>query len=109
MSPSTFLRSIAAALVIVALAIIPSADAQPGPKKGKGGGDSLDDLVSKMMVFNKAKDGKLTKAELIDTRLHGLFERADTKKNGYITRDDLEALFNRERLDGGGFAPPKKK
>jgi hypothetical protein len=80
-------------------------EAQPGGKKGsKGGNETVDEFVNKIMAFNKAKDGKLTKEELTDRRLHGLFERADTKKQGYVTRADLEALFAREKLAGGfGF------
>lgn len=84
-------------------------DAQPGGKKGdkggKGSSETVDEFVAKLMAFNTAKDGKLTKTELNDTRLHALFARADTKKNGYITRADLEALFQREKLEGGGIGP----
>ncbi|MFO0863479.1 MAG: hypothetical protein U0744_02255 [Gemmataceae bacterium] len=39
-------------------------DAQPGGKKEKGGkstSETADEFVAKMMAFNKAKDGKLTK------------------------------------------------
>src|SRR5262245_23605923 len=72
-----------------------------GGKGGKGGNESVDDFVAKLMAFNNAKDGKLTKAELTDTRLHALFDRADTKKNGFVTRADLEALFSRENVQGG--------
>lgn len=110
----------AAALLLAALCLLLPAGsyAQPGGKKGprggKGGGasETVDQFVAKMMAFDKSKDGKLTKAELIDTRLHELFDRADTKKAGVLTRADLEALFAREKLDGGfGKGPPpfKKK
>jgi hypothetical protein len=79
------------------------AQAQPGGKKGgKGSAETVDEFVKKLMAFNKAKDGKLTKAELIDTRLHALFDRADTNKDGVVTRADLEALFARESLTGAG-------
>src|SRR5437879_1823215 len=75
------------------------AEAQPGGKKsGKGSNETAEEFVSKLMSFNKAKDGKLTKEELTDRRLHALFDRADTKKKGYVTKADLEALFAREKL-----------
>ena len=31
------------------------------------------DLVTRMMAYDKDKDGKLTKSEVTDTRLHRLF------------------------------------
>jgi hypothetical protein len=80
-------------------------EAQPGGKKGgKGSNETAEEFINKLMAFNKAKDGKLTKEELTDRRLHGLFDRADTKKRGFVTREDLEALFDREKLTGGGFS-----
>jgi hypothetical protein len=97
---------------VVALALsISFADAQPGGKKDKGpkGGGSaetVDEFVKKMMAFNKAKDGKLTKEELTDPRLHALFDRADTNKDGVVTREELEALFAKESLPAGGFGGP---
>src|SRR5437879_5087298 len=105
MRPQTRLFLTLAALVgILALAATASA-AQPGGKKDKGGkdaGETVDEFVAKLMAFNKAKDGKLTKEELTDPRLHALFDRADANKDGVVTRAELEALFQRERLEGGG-------
>jgi hypothetical protein len=90
----------------IALAALVPLQAQPGGKKGdkKGGGSSetASQFADKVMAFNKAKDGKLTKAELTDTRLHGLFDRADANKDGVVTRDELEALHARETVGGGG-------
>ena len=89
---------------VIALAFAASlAEAQPGGKKDKGGkgkSETVDEFVKKLMSFNKAKDGKLTKTELTDTRLHALFDRADTNKDGVVTREELEALFARESLSG---------
>src|SRR5207253_5354846 len=87
-------------------AILGPAAAQPGGKKGgKGSAETVDEFVDRLMAFNKAKDGKLTKEELTDPRLHALFERADTNKDGVVTRAELEALFQREKIEGGGFGP----
>ena len=55
------------------------------------------------MAFNKAKNGKLTKEELTDKRLHALFDRADANKDGIVTRGELEVLYQKEKLEGGGF------
>jgi hypothetical protein len=89
--------------ILAAAAMLTPVQAQPGGgKKDKGGAtETVDDFVKKMMAFNKAKDGKLTKAELNDKRLHGLFDRADTNKDGVVTREELEALFAKENVGGG--------
>ena len=44
------------------------------------------------MAFDKNKDGKLTKDEITDPRLHRLFDRADADKDGVVTREELIAL-----------------
>jgi hypothetical protein len=63
-----------------------------------------------MLTFDKNKDGKLTKEELTEKRLHGLFERADADKDGTVTRGELTALAAREMVNQrggrGGFGPP---
>jgi hypothetical protein len=67
------------------------------------------DLVSRMMKFDKNKDGVLTKEEVSDERLHRLFDRADSDKNGKVTRSELTALAEKEHADEGdgppGFGP----
>jgi hypothetical protein len=80
-----------------------------------GGGprpSDADDLVSRMMEFDKDQDQKLTKAEVTDARLHRLFDRADADKDGVVTREELTALAAREAANGrggprgGGGGPP---
>ena len=89
---------------VMLLAAVSITEAQPGGKKGdKATSETADEFVAKLMAFNKAKDGKLTKEELTDKRLHALFDRADTNKDGVVTRAELEALFQKEKLEGGGF------
>jgi hypothetical protein len=75
-------------------------------KGGKGAASDNTDLITYMMSFNKKKDGKLTKKELTDKRLHRLFDRADTNKDGVVTRQELEALLAKEAEAFGG--PPGK-
>src|SRR5712672_851481 len=79
--------------------------------KGPGGGaPPADDLVVRMMAFDKDKDGKLTRVEVTDERLHRLFDRADVNKDGSVTKEELTALEAKEKADdrGGrrGFGPP---
>lgn len=76
----------------------------PGPATKSGGGD---DLVDRMMVFDKDGDGKLTKAEVTDGRLSRLFDRADADKDGVVTKAELAALSAKEpAAERGGFGPP---
>src|SRR5271157_338808 len=70
---------------------------------------TADGLVARMMVFDKDGDGKLTKSEVTDERLHRLFDRADADKDGSVTKAELTALEAREsasfRGGPGGFGP----
>src|SRR5262245_35506233 len=72
-----------------------------------GGKDYSNSAIAvKMMAFNKKKDGKLTKKEVTDPRLHRLFDMADTNKDGIVTREELMALaakLDAEFGPGGGF------
>jgi hypothetical protein len=82
----------------------------PGGKGDKGGkGDSktmsVDELVAVMMAFDKNKDGKLTKDEITDERLHRLFDRADANKDGVVTKEELTALFTKELAAMGSDGP----
>jgi EF hand len=97
------------------------AGAQPpeGKKGGKGGpgkdggdkGAPTGDFVTRMMTFDKNKDGKLSRDEITDERLLRLFDRADTNKDGVVTKEELEALAAKEGQVGGRGqgGPPKKK
>ena len=76
----------------------------------------MERMLGGVIIPDGAKDGKLTKTELTDTRLHGLFDRADTNKDGMVTREELEALFARETIADDGKKgkgpkgpPPDKK
>src|SRR5271157_133276 len=70
---------------------------------------TADGLVARMMVFDKNGDGKLTKSEVTDERLHRLFDRADADKDGSVTKAELTTLEAREsasfRGGPGGFGP----
>ncbi len=99
-----------AACCLLAVSVAPGQPPGGGKgKKGKGKGFDVEATVTQMMAFDKNKDGKLTKAEVTDERLHRLFDRADANKDGVVTRDELTELFTREsQFGGGGFGPGGK-
>jgi hypothetical protein len=87
---------------------------EPGKKKAKDKKDySSSSIVKRMMAFDKNKDGKLTKDEVTDERLHRLFDRADKNKDGVVTKEELIALAEemeaemgeRQRRGPGGGGP----
>jgi hypothetical protein len=85
---------------VAIVALLSQLTAQPTKKDY-----SESSLVTRMMAFNKTKDGKLTKAEVTDPRLLRLFELADTNKDGIVTREELIALaakIDAEWGQGGG-------
>src|SRR5438552_366000 len=75
----------------------PGDDREPSREAGP-------DLVARMMEFDKDKDGKLTKTEVTDARLHRLFDRADANKDQVVTKAELVALETSEQAKnlGGG-------
>jgi hypothetical protein len=74
------------------------------------GRDGSDDLVARMMAFDKDGDSQLMKTEVTDERLHRLFDRADADKDGTVTKEELAALAAKESSSGRGgrrgFGPP---
>ncbi len=80
---------------------------EPAPEKTKDYSDSP--IVTKMLAFNKKQDGKLTKDEVTDERLHRLFDQADANKDGVVTKEELMALAAKlevEGAQGGGRGGP---
>jgi hypothetical protein len=92
-------------LIAASLAVAQRPGGGPRPSDG-------DDLVARMMEFDNDQDGKLTRAEVTDARLHRLFDRADADHNGVVTREELTALAIREAANnrsgppGGGPGGP---
>lgn len=66
-----------------------SAMAQPAPAAKDA---VVSPVVTKMMAFDKNKDGKLSRDEMTDERLLRLFELADVDKDGIVTREELTAM-----------------
>jgi hypothetical protein len=83
--------------LMTALVLVGAAVAQPPFQKGPPRGPlppsriSVDDIVERIMAFDKNKDGKVTKDELPE-RMHGLIARGDTNKDGALDRDEIRKL-----------------
>lgn len=101
-------------------------NAQPpgGDKGDKGRGErkegtrpSADEFVQRMMALDKNGDGKIQKDEVTDERMQRMFERADTNKDGVVTKEELQELAKTYAQDGnrrpggpggpGGFGGPQ--
>ncbi len=70
---------------------------------------SADDLVERLMAYDKNGDGKVTKDELPE-RMHGLIEQGDRNGDGALDRDEIRRLSERGPPGGGpggGFGGPK--
>jgi hypothetical protein len=60
------------------------------------------ELVSKMMAFDKNKDGELSRDEVTDERLLKLFDRADKNKDSIVTKEELIDVAKAEAPPAGG-------
>jgi hypothetical protein len=105
------MRTLTAALLIGFLAVVSFA-ARQGPAGGPDQAPTsagADDLLSRMMKFDKDKDGELTRAEVTDQRLLRLFDRADVDKDGVVTKAELTTLAAswqaNEQRGARGFGP----
>jgi hypothetical protein len=64
-----------------------------------------------MLALDANSDKKLSKDEVTDERLQSLFERADTNKDGSLTKAELTAIYKKEsanlsqRRGGPGGGP----
>ena len=96
---------------LLTLAVAQQPKDRPPSKDGRA---ASNDLVARMMAFDKNKDGKLTKEEIGDRRLLRLFVRADANKDGVVTKEELTTLAKSMAGDNeapqdkgrGGFGPP---
>jgi hypothetical protein len=93
-----------------------------GGKKGKkgkggfggfGGGLTEEDMIERLMAFDKNKDGKITRDELPE-RMQGLIARGDTNKDGALDKEEIRKLartLTRDDFAGnfGGFGGFKGK
>jgi Ca2+-binding EF-hand superfamily protein len=59
-----------------------------GDEPGETPAPTADDMVKTLMAFDKNGDGQLTRDELPE-RMQGLFDRADTNKDGVLTVEEI--------------------
>lgn len=93
------------------LAVVPSASAQRANRGTTTKSSGSTTLVNRMMQFDADKDGKLTKGEITDDRLLGLFDRADANQDGTLTKKELTTFAAKDRSNaqygrGGPFGGP---
>ena len=63
---------------------------------GEARGPEASDLVKTLMTFDANGDGKLARTE-VPERMQGLFDRADTNKDGVLTSDELTKLADAQQ------------
>jgi hypothetical protein len=104
--------AVAAALALTGAAAADSADKKDGKndgpafrqggRGGRGGrGISADQIVERLLSFDKDKDGKLTKDELPE-RMQDLLAKGDTNKDGALDKDEIKALADKLQREGFG-------
>jgi hypothetical protein len=62
----------------------------------------VDDIVERIMAFDKNKDGKVTKEELPE-RMHHLIALGDTNKDGVLDQEEIRKLATKLATASGGF------
>jgi hypothetical protein len=114
---SRFIWFAFAATLLMALACIDGSDAQPekkGPPFGKKGGPfpgniTADQIVERIMSFDKNNDGKITIDELPE-RMQHLIALGDVNKDGALDKSEIAKLASTLEaftgLTGGGGPPP---
>lgn len=68
----------------------PGPDGPPRDRTGERPA-GRDEMVSRVLSFDKNKDGKLTKDELPEG-MHGMIERGDANGDGALDKDELEKI-----------------
>jgi Ca2+-binding EF-hand superfamily protein len=66
---------------------------------------ATDDLVERLMSYDKNGDGKVTKDELPE-RMHGLIEQGDRNGDGALDREEIRRLAERGGPGQPGRGPP---
>jgi hypothetical protein len=57
---------------------------------------ALEAAFTRILRFDRNQDGKVSRTELTDARLHHLFDRADANRDNSLTREELHEMFRRE-------------
>jgi hypothetical protein len=98
------MSALMAALVLAAAAVGQPPDRKLGPpgELARPAPIQVDDIVERIMSFDKNKDGKVTKDELPE-RMQFLVELGDTNKDGALDRDEIKKLVTTRATTPGGF------
>jgi Spy/CpxP family protein refolding chaperone len=80
--------------------------AGPPPAGATGRALTVDDIVERILSFDKNKDGKVTKDELPE-RMQDLIAKGDTNKDGALDKEEIKKLATDLARDGSfpGFGP----
>ena len=77
-------------------------DSKAAPNASAAKAADLDAMISRMMAFDKNKDGKLTREEMTDPRMERIFDHADTNHDGVVTKEELVAWAKKSVAEDGG-------
>jgi hypothetical protein len=96
--------ALTAALVLAGAAVAQAPGQTQGPRllPQNVAPISVDDVVERIMAFDKNKDGKVTRDELPE-RMHHLIALGDTNKDGALDRDEVRKLASILATGPGGF------
>src|SRR5262249_20161714 len=88
-----FMAALMAALTLTRAGVAQSPDQKQGPPRGlvRPAPIRVDDIVERIMAFDKNKDGKITKDELPE-RMHHLIALGDTNKDGALDKGEIRKL-----------------
>jgi hypothetical protein len=94
--------ALVAGLVLAGAGVAQPPQAKKGPPRvfPEPGRLGADDIVERVLSFDKNKDGKVTRDELPE-RMHDLIARGDASKDGALDQDEIKKLATAP----GGFGP----
>ncbi len=102
--------ALAAALLLTGAAVAQAPDQKADSARPFSGqpllpaGLGVEDVVARLMAFDKNKDGKITKDELPE-RMQFLIDLGDTNKDGALDRDEIKKLATTRATSPRGVGP----